>query len=116
MLESGSGVAAVAVPGHAEGVSALRLLGPRMLFTGDAVADVGHSTPGVFPTDRDRAVELLHGPAEPAIGTVAFERGDPMTRRQPSSGPPRAATTSNTDASEILTEHGGTTLSLRLRG
>ncbi|CAL9666625.1 MBL fold metallo-hydrolase [Streptomyces sp. enrichment culture] len=75
----GGGAVVVAVPGHTDGSIALHLPGPRVLFTGDAVANVGRTMLGVFNTDRPRAVESLHRLAELDVETVLFGHGDPIT-------------------------------------
>lgn len=78
VLEFGGGAVVVAVPGHTDGSIALHLPGPGVLFTGDAVANVGRTTLGVFNTDRARAVESLHRLAGLEAGTVVFGHGDPL--------------------------------------
>ncbi|NUR02569.1 MAG: MBL fold metallo-hydrolase, partial [Streptomyces sp.] len=60
VLDFGGGAVVVAVPGHTDGSIALHLPGTSVLFTGDAVANVGRTMLGVFNTDRARAVESLH--------------------------------------------------------
>ncbi|KAF3463190.1 MBL fold metallo-hydrolase [Streptomyces sp. Tu 3180] len=79
VLAFGGGAVVVAVPGHTDGSIALHLPGPRVLFTGDAVANVGRTMLGVFNTDRPRAVESLHRLAELDVETVLFGHGDPIT-------------------------------------
>ncbi|WP_354638252.1 MBL fold metallo-hydrolase [Kitasatospora camelliae] len=80
VLAFGGGAVVVAVPGHTDGSIALHLPGPRVLFTGDAVANVGRTMLGVFNTDRLRAVESLHRLAGLAADTVVFGHGDPILR------------------------------------
>ncbi|MFK0160481.1 MBL fold metallo-hydrolase [Streptomyces sp. NPDC090493] len=79
VLAFGGGAVVVAVPGHTDGSIALHLPGPRVLFTGDAVANVGRTALGVFNTDRPRAVESLHRLAGLDVETVLFGHGDPIT-------------------------------------
>ncbi|MEV7180700.1 MBL fold metallo-hydrolase [Kitasatospora sp. NPDC093679] len=79
VLDFGGGAVVVAVPGHTDGSIALHLPGPRVLFTGDAVANVGRTMLGVFNTDRTRAVASLHRLAELDVDTVLFGHGDPHT-------------------------------------
>ncbi|MER7766787.1 MBL fold metallo-hydrolase [Kitasatospora sp. NPDC096140] len=79
VLEFGGGAVVVAVPGHTDGSIALHLPGPKVLFTGDAVANVGRTMMGVFNTDRTRAVESLHRLAELEAETALFGHGDPIT-------------------------------------
>ncbi|MDB1088758.1 MBL fold metallo-hydrolase [Streptomyces sp. ACA25] len=78
VLDFGGGAVIVAVPGHTDGSIALHLPGPKVLFTGDAVANVGHTMLGVFNTDRARAVDSLHRLAELDIDTAVFGHGDPL--------------------------------------
>ncbi|MER5185493.1 MBL fold metallo-hydrolase [Streptomyces sp. NPDC002896] len=80
VLAFGGEAVVVAVPGHTDGSIALHLPGPRVLFTGDAVANVGRTTLGVFNTDRARAMESLCRLAELDVDTAVFGHGDPITR------------------------------------
>lgn len=77
-LEFGGGAVVVPVPGHTDGSIALHLPGPGVLFTGDAVANVGRTMVGVFNTDRVRAVESLHRLARLEVETAVFGHGDPI--------------------------------------
>ena len=79
VLAFGGGAVVVAGPGHTDGSIALHLPGPRVLFTGDAVANVGRTMLGVFNTDRTRAIESLHRLATLDVETAAFGHGDPIT-------------------------------------
>ncbi|MFF8640345.1 MBL fold metallo-hydrolase [Streptomyces sp. NPDC015345] len=79
VLEFGGGAVVVAVPGHTDGSIALHLPGPRALFTGDAVANVGQTMLGVFNTDRARAIASLRRLAELDVDTVVFGHGDPIS-------------------------------------
>jgi glyoxylase-like metal-dependent hydrolase (beta-lactamase superfamily II) len=78
VLDFGGGAVVVAVPGHTDGSIALHLPGPKVLFTGDAVANVGRTTLGVFNTDRAQAVESLRRLAGLAVVTAVFGHGDPI--------------------------------------
>lgn len=78
VLEFGGGAVVVAVPGHTDGSIALHLPGPGVLFTGDAVANVGRTILGVFNTDRTRAIESLHRMAKLEVDTAVFGHGDPI--------------------------------------
>ncbi|MEU3553270.1 MBL fold metallo-hydrolase [Streptomyces fragilis] len=78
VLEFGGGAVVVAVPGHTDGSIALHLPGPRVLFTGDAVANVGRTMLGVFNTDRARAVGSLRRLAGLEAETAVFGHGDPV--------------------------------------
>lgn len=77
-LAFGGGAVVIAVPGHTDGSIALHLPGPGVLFTGDAVANIGQTMLGVFNTDRSRAVESLHRLAQLEVETVLFGHGDPI--------------------------------------
>lgn len=79
VLEFGGGAVVVAAPGHTDGSIALHLPGPRALFTGDTVANVGRAMLGVFNTDRARAVESLHRLAKLEVDTAVFGHGDPIS-------------------------------------
>ncbi|MGW1748948.1 MBL fold metallo-hydrolase [Streptomyces sp. NPDC002092] len=78
VLDFGGGAVVVSVPGHTDGSIALHLPGPSVLFTGDAVANVGRTMPGVFKTDRARAVQSLHRLAELKVDTAVLGHGDPI--------------------------------------
>nr|WTB35943.1 MBL fold metallo-hydrolase [Streptomyces sp. NBC_00830] len=78
VLDFGGGAMVVAAPGHTDGSIALHLPGPGVLFTGDAVANVGRTMLGVFNTDRVRAVASLHRLAELKVETAVFGHGDPI--------------------------------------
>lgn len=78
VLAFGGGAVVVAVPGHTDGSIALHLPGPSMLFTGDAVANVGRTVLGVFNTDRVRAVDSLRRLAELDVDTAVFGHGEPI--------------------------------------
>ncbi|MFD6028254.1 MBL fold metallo-hydrolase [Streptomyces griseoluteus] len=78
VLDFGGGAVVVAVPGHTDGSIAVHLPGPGVLFTGDAVANVGRTTLGVFNTDRARAVESLHRLAALDAETAVFGHGEPV--------------------------------------
>lgn len=78
VLEFGGGAVVVAVPGHTDGSIALHLTGPKVLLTGDAVANVGRTRMGVFNTDRSRAVESVDRLAGLDVETAVFGHGDPI--------------------------------------
>ncbi|MET7684719.1 MBL fold metallo-hydrolase [Streptomyces sp. NPDC005423] len=79
VLEFGGVAVVVAVPGHTDGSIALHLPGPRVLFTGATVANVGRAMPGVFHTDRARADQPLHRLAELEVGMAVFGHADPVS-------------------------------------
>ncbi|MET8813503.1 MBL fold metallo-hydrolase [Streptomyces sp. NPDC004549] len=78
VLDFGGGAVVVAVPGHTDGSIALHLPDAGVLFTGDAVANVGRTTLGVFNTDRARAITSLHRLAALTPRTVLFGHGTPI--------------------------------------
>ncbi|MGW4646583.1 MBL fold metallo-hydrolase [Kitasatospora sp. NPDC004289] len=78
-LDFAGGAVVVAAPGHTDGSLALWLPEPKVLFTGDAVANVnGLTMLGVFNTDRGRAVESFHRLAALGSEAVLFGHGDPL--------------------------------------
>ena len=84
VLDFGGGARVIAVPGHTDGSIALYLPGPKVLFTGDAVANVSHVMLGVFNTDRAQAVASMAKLAELAelegVETALFGHGDPIVQ------------------------------------
>ncbi|RPE36834.1 glyoxylase-like metal-dependent hydrolase (beta-lactamase superfamily II) [Kitasatospora cineracea] len=78
VLPFGGGARVVGVPGHTDGSLALHLPGPDLLFTGDAVANVGRAMLGVFNTDRVRAVASLHRLAGLGAANAVFGHGAPL--------------------------------------
>ncbi|WP_078901013.1 MBL fold metallo-hydrolase [Actinacidiphila yeochonensis] len=78
VLPFGGRAVVVAAPRPTDGSPALHLPGPGVLFTGDAVADVGRTMLGVFNTDRARAVASLRRLAELAPDTALFGHGEPV--------------------------------------
>ncbi|MGY1822924.1 MBL fold metallo-hydrolase [Geodermatophilus sp. SYSU D00079] len=78
VLEFGGGAVVVAVPGHTDGSIALYLPQPRLLVTGDAVANVGRTMLGVFNTDRAQAVRSLHRLAQMDADAAVFGHGEPI--------------------------------------
>ncbi|WP_377266870.1 MBL fold metallo-hydrolase [Peterkaempfera sp. SMS 1(5)a] len=78
VLDFGGGATVVAVPGHTDGSIALHLPGRGVLFTGDAVANVGRTMLGVFNTDRARAIASLRRLAELKAETALFGHGEPI--------------------------------------
>lgn len=80
-LEIGGGALAVAVPGHTPGSVALYLPGPRVLFTGDAVARgrEGGVIPGVFNADRQQAAASVRLLAGLDAQIACFGHGEPVT-------------------------------------
>lgn len=78
-LDFGGGAVVVHVPGHTDGSIAIHLPAPGVLFTGDAVANVGGRTMlGVFNTDPARAADALRRLAELPVETAVFGHGDPI--------------------------------------
>ncbi|WP_255955066.1 MBL fold metallo-hydrolase [Streptomyces odontomachi] len=81
VLDFGGGARVIGVPGHTAGSIALHLPESGVLFTGDAVANVGgRTTLGVFNTERARAVASLRRLAELDVETACFGHGEPITR------------------------------------
>lgn len=79
VLDFGGGTQVIGAPGHTEGGIALYLPGPRVLFTGDAVANVGGRTIlGVFNLDRARALASFRRLAEPPADFACFGHGEPL--------------------------------------
>ncbi|WP_225845158.1 MBL fold metallo-hydrolase [Streptomyces sp. HPF1205] len=79
VLDFGGGTRVVGAPGHTEGSIALYLPDPRVLFTGDAVANVGGRTVlGVFNLDRSRALASFRRLAELPTDIACFGHGDPV--------------------------------------
>jgi glyoxylase-like metal-dependent hydrolase (beta-lactamase superfamily II) len=78
ILDYGGRAVVIAVPGHTDGSIALHLPGPGVLFSGDAVANVGRTMLGVFNTDRTHAVESLNRLAKLEVQTAVFGHGDPI--------------------------------------
>ncbi|MGK9463651.1 MBL fold metallo-hydrolase [Streptomyces sp. G6] len=82
VLDFGGGARVVHAPGHTDGGIGLHLPRHGVLFTGDAVAASpveGGVMPGVFNTDRDRAVASFGRLAGLDIQTACFGHGDPVT-------------------------------------
>ncbi|MDH6137097.1 glyoxylase-like metal-dependent hydrolase (beta-lactamase superfamily II) [Kitasatospora sp. MAA4] len=78
-VEFGDGAQVFAVPGHTDGSIALYLPGPRVLFTGDTIANVGgHTMLGVFNTDRERAAKSLHLQSRLDSDIACFGHGEPI--------------------------------------
>ncbi len=76
-IELAGGAQVFAVPGHTDGSIALYLPGPRVLFTGDTIANVGGRTMlGVFNTDTGRAAESLHRLSRLDTATACFGHGE----------------------------------------
>ncbi|MET8160977.1 MBL fold metallo-hydrolase [Sphaerisporangium sp. NPDC005289] len=79
VLDFGGGARVIAIPGHTDGSIALHLPGPGVLFTGDTVANVGTVMPGVFNTDRERAMESFRALAGLEATLACVGHGDPIT-------------------------------------
>jgi glyoxylase-like metal-dependent hydrolase (beta-lactamase superfamily II) len=75
------GARAIAVPGHTPGSVALYLSGPRVLFTGDAMArrPDGQVIPGVFNVDPARTLASFRRLAAINAEVACFGHGDPLT-------------------------------------
>lgn len=78
-LEITGGARVLAVPGHTEGSVALHLTGPRVLFTGDAVAESdGGLLLGPFNADRDGALESYRRLGRVDADVACFGHGRPV--------------------------------------
>ncbi|MEU7061299.1 MBL fold metallo-hydrolase [Streptomyces sp. NPDC046197] len=81
VLNFGGGAHVLGAPGHTDGSIALYLPKTGVLFTGDAIANVGGRTMvGVFNTERTRAIASLHRLAELEVETACFGHGDPIMK------------------------------------
>ncbi|MQA03451.1 MAG: MBL fold metallo-hydrolase [Streptosporangiales bacterium] len=79
VLNFGGGARVISVPGHTEGSIALHLRAARVLFTGDAAANVdGKPLPGVFNVNRARTLSSFRRLAELDVETACFGHGDPI--------------------------------------
>jgi glyoxylase-like metal-dependent hydrolase (beta-lactamase superfamily II) len=79
------GARTIAVPGHTPGSVALYLCGPRVLFTGDAMArrPDGRVIPGVFNVDPPQALASFRRLAALDVKVACFGHGDPLTHNAP---------------------------------
>lgn len=85
-LGFGDGAYVVHCPGHTDGSIAVHLPRHGVLFTGDIVATVGRVMPGVFNTDRARALESFRRLAALAPATVCVGHGLRRPRRSADGG------------------------------
>ncbi|CAN5865522.1 MBL fold metallo-hydrolase [soil metagenome] len=72
------GAEILAIPGHTEGSIAVYLPEPRVLFTGDTIANVGQLTLGVFNQDRAQTVAAFRRLAELDVDVACFGHGEPI--------------------------------------
>lgn len=73
VLDIAGGAQVLGVPGHTDGSIAVYLPGQRLLFTGDAMANVdGNTMLGVFNTDHARAVDSFHRLASLDVELACF--------------------------------------------
>ncbi len=79
VLDFGGGAHIMSIPGHTEGSVAVHLPEHGVLFTGDAIANVGNLMLGVFNQDRARAVSSFHRMAALEVETACFGHGEPIT-------------------------------------
>ncbi|HEX3783702.1 MAG TPA: MBL fold metallo-hydrolase [Pseudonocardiaceae bacterium] len=78
-LDIAGSATAIAVPGHTEGSIGLYLSGPRVLFTGDTIAEQGGEVMlGPFNLDTDRAIAGFRILAELDADTACFGHGQPV--------------------------------------
>lgn len=79
LLDIAGGAMVVATPGHTDGSMALFLPHPRVLFTGDTVAEhQGQIMLGPFNLDRDRAALSFRALAELDADVACFGHGRPV--------------------------------------
>lgn len=79
ILDIAGGALVVATPGHTDGSMALLLQRPRVLSTGDTVAEhQGQIVLGPFNVDRDRAVVSFRALAELDTDVACFGHGQPI--------------------------------------
>lgn len=79
VLDIAGGALVVATPGHTDGSIALLLRRPRVLFTGDTVAEhEGQIILGPFNRDRDRAAHSFRALAELDADVACFGHGRPV--------------------------------------
>jgi glyoxylase-like metal-dependent hydrolase (beta-lactamase superfamily II) len=81
VLAFGGGARVVHGPGHTAGSIALHLPGPRVLFTGDTVAEHGGAVIlGPFNQDRWRALESFRALTALDVDLALFGHGEPAGR------------------------------------
>lgn len=79
VVNFGGGARVVPVPGHTAGSIALHLPTTRVLFTGDAAANVdGQMTAGAFHVDRNRATMSFRLLASLDVDIACFGHGEPI--------------------------------------
>jgi glyoxylase-like metal-dependent hydrolase (beta-lactamase superfamily II) len=79
VLDVAGGAQVIAGPGHTEGSIGLFLTEPRVLFTGDTIANFeGQVLLGPFNLDTDRAIESLRLLAGFDADVACFGHGDPL--------------------------------------
>ena len=78
VLDIAGGAQVIAGPGHTEGSIGLFLTEPRVLFTGDTVANFGGLRVGPFNLDTDRAVESFKLLASFDADVACFGHGAPI--------------------------------------
>jgi glyoxylase-like metal-dependent hydrolase (beta-lactamase superfamily II) len=79
ILDIAGGALVVATPGHTDGSMALLLQRPRVLFTGDTMAEhQGQIILGPFNLDRDRTAVSFRALAELDVDVACFGHGQPV--------------------------------------
>jgi glyoxylase-like metal-dependent hydrolase (beta-lactamase superfamily II) len=79
VLDIAGGALVVATPGHSDGSLALYLRTPRVLFTGDTIAEHdGQVMLGVFNLDRERTAESFRQLAQFESDIACFGHGRPI--------------------------------------
>jgi glyoxylase-like metal-dependent hydrolase (beta-lactamase superfamily II) len=78
-LDIGGGARVLEIPGHTDGSIALYLEGPRVLFTGDTIAEFqGQVILGVFNLDRKRTIASMRRLAALDADVACFGHGEPL--------------------------------------
>jgi glyoxylase-like metal-dependent hydrolase (beta-lactamase superfamily II) len=79
ILDIAGGALVVATPDHTDGSMALLLQRPRVLFTGDTMAEhQGQFVLGPFNLDRDRTAVSFRALAELDVDVACFGHGQPV--------------------------------------
>lgn len=79
VLGFGGGAEILAIPGHTDGIIAIRLPRRGVLFTGDTIANVGTVMLGTFNRDRAATVASFKRLAGLEYEAACFGHGEPIT-------------------------------------
>lgn len=95
VLDFGGDAEVIAIPGHTDGSIALYLPQAAAVFTGDAVANMGRPSLGVFNRNRAQAIASLDRLCALPVEVACFGHGEPvLTDAAATLGLIRAETTS----------------------